>query len=490
MPCHAEVAEWYSIGGVWHGHREDQAEAQIGEKSTVWKPILPKSRPIYRGIVTALENDISSGKLTSGERLPTHRQLAQYLDVTTGTVTKALTEAERRGLIVSRVGRGSYVLQFPENAIAVDSEPKGLIDLSVNTVTIEPFNNALNRVLGALSRRKSLYSLLEYHRIPGLERHRAAGAKWLQMRGIDAPPDRIILCSGAQEGLMAVLATVTKPGDSVLSERLNYAGIKRLADLFRLDIRGVETDEHGIKPESLREAAAGARVGAILCSPTLHNPTNAIMPLERRLEILSIARELGAQIIENDSYGHLSGNVTPTMASLDPERTIYLCGTSKSIAPGLRVGYVLAPKNMITRLCEGFHATSWTSPSLLGEVAAVLIEDQIAERFVSWHQKEASDRLAMAREILDQPDLPPDGPTYHVWLPLPSPWRASEFAAEVRLGGVVISPAEVFAVDRGATPHAVRISLGGVSDRVRLAEGLRVIAGALAARPNAVRSVA
>lgn len=456
----------------------------------MWKPILPNARPIYQGILTALENDISSGRLASGERLPTHRQLAQHLDVTTGTVTKAFTEAERRGLIVSRVGRGSYVLQFPENIIAADSEPKGLIDLSVNTIMIEPFNNALNRVFGALSRRKSLYGLLEYHPIPGLERHRAAGAKWLQMRGIDAPPDRVILCSGAQEGLLAVLATVTKPGDSILTEHLNYAGIKRLADLFHLGIRGVQTDEQGLKPESLRRAAAGARVSAILCSPTLHNPTNAIMSLERRQEVLSIARELGALVIEDDSYGHLSGDTTPTMASLDPDHTIYLCGTSKSIAPGLRIGYVLSPANLTARLSEGFHATSWTSPSLMGEVATVLIEDNIAERFVAWHRKEAAARVAMAREILGKPDLAPDCPTYHVWFQLPPPWRASEFVAEVRLSGVLISPAEVFAVDRSSAPHAVRISLGGVSDRVRLAEGLRVIAETIVARPNAVRSVA
>ena len=134
-------------------------------------------------------------------------------------------------------------------------------------MTIEPFNTALNRVLGALSRRKSLYGLLEYHPVPGLERHRSAGAKWLALRGIEATPDRVILCNGAQEALMAVLATVTKPGDAVLTESLNYAGIKRIADLFRLDIRGVPTDEHGLRPDMLVAAAKDTPVGAILCSP-------------------------------------------------------------------------------------------------------------------------------------------------------------------------------------------------------------------------------
>lgn len=451
----------------------------------MWKPTLPKTRPIYRAIVAALQRDINKGELTSGERLPTHRQLSAHLDVTVGTVTKAFTEAERIGLIVSRVGRGSYVLQFPENVAAADSEPKGVIDLSVNTVTIEPFNTSLNKVLGALSRRKSLYGLLEYHPIPGLLRHRAAGAKWLRLRGIDTHPDSVVLCNGSQEGLTAALATVTKPGDAVLTESLNYTGVKRLADLFRLDIRGVPTDQHGLQPDKLLEAAKDIRVGAILCSPTLHNPTNATMPLERRREILAIASRLDTYVIEDDSNGHLSGDETPTLTSINPDRCIYLCGTSKSMAPGLRIGYMIAPTSILPRLSEGVHATSWTSPSLMGEVTSVLIEERIAENFVAWHRKEARERMKMAENLLGLSGIFPACPTYHLWLHLPAPWRASEFAAHVRLGNTLVSPADVFAVDRNPAPHAVRISLGGVAERSRLAEGLRVIADALIARPSA-----
>lgn len=152
-----------------------QLKRELEGRDTMRKPVLPKTRPLFRGIVAAIEGDIAKGVLSSGERLPTHRQLAHQLKVTVGTVTKAFNEAERQGLIVSRVGRGSYVLQFPESAVAADNRPAGMIDLSVNAVTIEPFNNNLNKVLGALSRRKSLYGLLEYHPVPGLLRHRAAG---------------------------------------------------------------------------------------------------------------------------------------------------------------------------------------------------------------------------------------------------------------------------------------------------------------------------
>ena len=456
----------------------------------MWDPKPPKVRPFYRSIVETLERDIESGRLTSGERLPSHRELARRLQVTVGTVTKAFTEAERLGLVVSRVGRGSYVHQLPETVGTVASDQNGVIDLSVNTVTIEPFNTALNRVLGALSRRKSLYGLLEYHPVPGLERHRAAGAKWLRLRGIEATPERTIVCNGSQEALMAVMAVITKPGDSVLTESLNYAGIKRLADMFPLDIRGVPTDEHGLRPDMLAKAAKGTQVGAILCSPTLHNPTNAMMPIERRRDIIRVAKKLGAYVIEDDNYGHLSGDRTPTIASLAPDRCIYMCGTSKSIAPGLRIGFMFAPGEIMERLYEGIHATSWTSPSVMGEIATVLIEEGIAEDFVAWHRKEASKRLDIAREILTLPSLLPSCPSYHLWLPLPPPWRAGEFVAQARLRGVLISPADSFAVDRSPVPHAVRICLGSTADRKRLTQGLEMIRDVLIARPTAATSLA
>ena len=115
---------------------------------------------------------------------------------------------------------------------------------------------------------------------------------------------------------MVVLATVTKPGDAVLTESLNYAGIKAQcrpvqAGYPRRSDRAWPTAGHACyRPKN--------GVGAILCSPTLHNPTDAMMPLKRRREVVNIAAKLGAYIIENDSYGHLTGDKTPTIAALDP----------------------------------------------------------------------------------------------------------------------------------------------------------------------------
>ena len=150
---------------------------------------------------------------------------------------------------------------------------------------------------------------------------------------------------------------------------------------------------------------------------------------------------------------------------------------------------MLPPAALLGRLCESMHATSWTSPTLMGEIATILIEEGLAEEFVAGHRREARERMNISREILGDITLPAC-PSYHLWLPLPAPWRAHAFAADLRARGVLVSPAEYFAVDRSPAPHAIRISLGGVRERARLADGLRIIAECLAAPARSVRSVA
>ena len=455
--------------------------------SCSWLPDLDQmAGPLYWRIAKALSRDIQSGRLSVGERLPPHRALAEALGVTVNTVTKAYAEVERIGLIVSRTGRGTYVKGFPEELADGTAEKKDVIDLKANVVTGGAFNPVFNKLLGTLSRRGSLHGLLEYHPHPGLERHRAAGARWISQRGIEARADQVILCNGAQEGLMAALSAITRPHDTLLTEKLSYAGLRYIAEMLQLNIRGIEVDEHGMIPDELEAACRNEEVAAIFVNPTNHNPTNAFMPLERRMSLVEIAGRAGALIIEDDIFGHVSGYEAPLVTSLAPDRCIYVCGTSKSIAAGLRVGYVLAPPALVKPLIDALRATYLTSPALMAEITTLLIEGGHANEFAAWHRREAQARQAIAREALGL-NTSVDLPSYHLWLPLPEPWRGPDFAAELKAKGVLVAPCDQFAVDRSPLPHAVRLALGAVGDHRRLREGLGVIAQTLTDRSGRLR---
>lgn len=448
-------------------------------KSSSWLPDLDEVRgPLYWRIAAALSRDIRSGRLGAEERLPTHRALAQTLGVAVNTVTKAYAEAERNGLVVSRTGRGTYVKGFPEETANHAALPRDLINLSNNNASNEAFNPVFSRLLNSLSRRGSLHKLFEYQLHPGLERHRATGARWIARRGIDATPDRVIVCSGAQEGLLAALSAITRPRDIVLTEKLNYSGVHYIAEILNIELRGVEIDDLGLVPDALERACENDRIAAILVNPTNQNPTNAFMSVERREKIIEVAGRAGVLLVEDDIFGHLTGHDAPPLAALAPDRCIYVCGTSKSIAAGLRVGYILPPAALVGPIVNRLHTMHWSSPTLMGEITAQLIEGGHADEFVAWHRRESLERQTLAREIFGlDPGLAV--PSYHMWLPLPDHLRPAEVAAELRRKGVLVAPADQFAVGGGPVPPAIRLSLGSVHDLAKLQETLRLIANHL-----------
>ena len=456
--------------------------------TTSWIPDLDEVRgPLYWRIAAALARDVHAGRLGFGEKLPTHRALADELGVTVGTVTKAYAEAERSGLVVSRTGRGTYIKGFPEDVADDSPGEQNTINLSENIANLQPFSAVFNKLLNALSRRGSLHILMEFHPHPGLDRHRAAGAKWVGRRGIDTRPEQIIVCNGAQEALLATLSTIARPRDTVITEKLNYAGVQRIAEILNLNLRGVESDDKGIIPEALEEACKKEAVSAILTTPTNHNPTNAMTPLDRRKAIVDIAGRTGVIIVEDDIFGHMAGLGVTTLTELAPDRCIYVCGLSKCIAPGLRIGYISAPPALVNPILGGLRALSWISPALMAEIATLLIEQGHADEFVDWHRNEALARNRLAREILGM-DVEDAIPSYHLWLPLPEPWKASAFTAALRSQGVFVSPSDQFAFDHRPVPDAIRISYGSVQDDKVLREGLRLIADSLSGRSNRIQS--
>jgi len=230
------------------------------------------------------------------------------------------------------------------------------------------------------------------------------------------------------------------------------------------------------------EAACRAGIGAICCVPSLHNPTAAIMPPERRAAIAAIATRHRAVIIEDDIFGYLLSDPPAPIASLAPENAIYLTSLSKTVAPGLRVGYLAAPPVLFERARRAARATCWMTPPLMAEIAARWIADGTAERVLDSHRAEAAARMAMAREIL-APWRPsaPDG-AMHLWLQLPEPWREEDFVAAARARGVGLRSSAPFTLSQGAA-SAVRVCLGPPATRALLRTALEHVAALLGEGP-------
>lgn len=442
-----------------------------------------RSRVRYMDVVEAIAVAIDSGRLAPNQRLPTQRELALREGIAVGTVSRAYAEAERLGLIVGEVGRGTFVSPAPRSAVAAQATQAPALDLTINRPPPQGALNPFRAALHTLAASPDLDRLLGHQPVPGMEHHRAAAAQWISATGLAVVGEHVVVCNGVQHALAALFGALAEPDDIVLTEELNYPGIRLVGQFYGLRVYGLPMDEEGLLPSALEEASRTLRAKFLFCTPTVQNPTAAVMSRRRREEIAHVVKAQGLTLIEDDIYGLLLQERVLPVAALVPDQSFYVTGTSKCIAEGVRLGYVVAPQTYVPQVITAVQATTWMPSAVVGEIVSRWLVDGTADAILSWHRDEAAARQALAQKYLGAYHYTSHPVAYHVWLDLPEPWRSGQFVSQARQRGVLIVPAEAFVIGRNPAPHAVRISLGGLDDRSAIERGLRIIAALLAERP-------
>jgi DNA-binding transcriptional MocR family regulator len=446
-----------------------------------WIPTLTdREGPIYLRIVAALAADVECGRLLRGQQLPTHRALAKALRIDLTTVTRAYIEARHRGLTEARVGLGTFVaesLAHPRRAASPWSE----FDLSM-ILPPQPLEadleGRLTRGITAIQREIGFSALLNYRDAAEGRADRESAAGWLRSRVPDAHGDRLVICPGTQSALFNLLLSLTSPGEIVLTEALTYPGIKAAAGYAGVRLVGVPMDENGILPDALEAACLRHAPKAVYLIPTIHNPTTATMPLSRRQEVAEILLRNDVLLLEDDAYGALEPDAV-SLASLIPERTYFAASLSKCIAPGIRVSFLMTPDRGSAELMGRALRASVQMPTPI-MVALIVrwLQDGSLDAIIGAVRSEAMARQKLAAGVLAQHDYSRHPNGHHIWIPLSRNWGGAEFALHVHRQGLAIVPAASFRV-AGATPQAVRVSLGAASSRSELIRALGVVAAAL-----------
>jgi DNA-binding transcriptional MocR family regulator len=457
-----------------------------------WKPrALRNDSPVYVALADTIAEDVASGRLRPGAQLPTHRELAQTLGVDLTTVTRGYAEARKRGLLLGRVGRGTFVrghVPAPGSSASTDA----VADMSLNLPPLLEPNlpaQALTATLEELSRSLDAGSLLKYHDNAGMELHRQAGASWVSQRVPDADPLKLIVTNGAQHAISVLLSTLASPGDVVLAEALTYPLFRSAAEHLSIKVRGVEMDEDGIRIDAFRRACkAGARL--LYLTPTLQNPTTISMSSSRRAALVRVAREFDVRIIEDDVYGILVDDAPAPVATHAPERTYFVSSLTKAVAGGLRIGYVLCPTSAdAERVAAGVRVSTWMAPPLMAHIASRWIRSRTAREILRANRAEATRRQALATRLLSGFNWHSARFAYHGWLELPDGWTTAEFVAQARRARVAVTPGDAFAVSGRCEPPAVRLSLTATQHRDALEDALGRIARLLELGPRATATI-
>jgi DNA-binding transcriptional MocR family regulator len=450
--------------------------------NTNWKPSFDvNDELLYLAIANAISDDIDQGTLSAGYKLPTQRDLADQLGVALGTVTRAYSEAERRGLIRGEGRRGTFVGSQPTSRAlltAMSGQAQSGIDLSKNhpAYGLDP---ELAPALRALARSSKTQELLQYAPAAGLMRHRELGAAWLRKLGAQASPESVFVTTGAQHALSVIFAAETRRGDVIAAERYTYPGVRALAEQLDLQVVAVPTDEQGILPDALDSICRQKAVRLLYCNPSLNNPTNVIYPMSRRKEIAAVAAEHDVMIIEDEIMRPLLDDHPGFIADVLPDQTHLVVSASKAVAAGLRIGFIQAPLKSHQRLIDSLNASCLGAPPFMAELFALWFEDGTMDRTIERRRRDSAARQKVAEEVLGGFRLHSHPCSYHVWLELPDEWSGLKLATEAQLRGIAVTPAEVFAVDRKSPLGAVRLSLVVPPTLDSLRTGLKTVADLL-----------
>lgn len=468
----------------------------------------------YRRIADRLAEEILTGRLKPGERLPPQRVFARRRRIAGSTAGRVYAELVRRGLVVGEVGRGTFVRAGPVpsgRALAEEdqdqdqgkdkaTEPR--INLELNYPFAEGQSELLAAGLAPLLRADVLDRATRTVPATGTPAAREAVAGLLGGPGWRPAQERVLFAGNARQAIAGALASLVRPGGRVGVEALTYPLVKEIAARIGITLVPLAMDEEGLRADGLVAAHRAAPLSAVYVQPTLHNPTSVTMGDGRRRELAGFLRELELPVVEDRIWSFLrDGQAGPTpLASYAPERTYLVDGLSKRVAPGLTVGFLVVPRGRVDAVAEALRSGGWTAGRFALEAAVRWIVDGTVERLVAAKRADARARQRVVEEWLGEFAVRADPYAYYTWWELPPPWRADTFTAAAAARGVALTPGRAFAVEpqrtqaertqaqrtqarrtqpaRPATPgsaaDAVRLGLASVSVPV-LEEALRIV---------------
>ncbi|UTH75911.1 PLP-dependent aminotransferase family protein [Chromobacterium sp. IIBBL 290-4] len=461
--------------------------------------------PAHLQIAQQVAEDIQQGRLHPGDALPGSRELAAQLGLNRKTVVSAYEELAAQGWVSAEGRRGTFVapsLPAPAlqpaatEALAQQSretwrqrEPE-LIDFSENApdsrlIPFDVLGRAYRRALIATARSGKL----SYGDPAGEPALRGALAQMLNMeRGLHAGLDDICLARGSLMGIYLAGKAMLRPGDAAVFDRLSYPSARRAFASHGAECLDADGDEQGMLPQALEALCRSHRVKLVYLTPHHQFPTTRMMPAERRLQILALAERYDFHIVEDDydHEFHFAHRPMLPMASLaGGHRVIYIGSLSKVLAPGLRIGFIVARPELVARCVDIVLLLDRQGNPVTELAVAELIDSGEFRRHLrrAWrvYQKRRQVLLeSLAAELCGLAEYEPPAGGLAIWLRFAERVDMDRLAADARLRGVKILPGSFFAADQAAVA-GMRLCFADVDeDKLRL--GVRRLGEALRAQ--------
>lgn len=463
--------------------------------------------PIYRQLIRHIRMQIESGSLPAGVRLPASRDLARQLNISRISVVNAYAELRAQGYLSAHAGRGTFVSgetggssgngnghhgggssvahTYPPQQSHHTSElpttpdrslremlrlarKPGVISFSHGAPPIEffPVHTLRDAINAVLERDGS--SALGYEAPEGYSPLRLAVRDYVSALGIQCMADQVLITGGTQQALDLVVQSLLSEGDVLVTENPTYLGMIDIARARRVQLHGISMDDDGMRLDELENFIIDNNPRLIYVMPTFHNPTGGVMPLHRRRQLLNLAHDYKIPVLEDGVYHEFrfEGDSLPPLKALDEHGTvIHASGFTKTMLPGMRIGYIITDTRHYERLVRVKQAADISTPGLNQRAIHLMLERGLLAQQLERNNYELRRRrdvaVASARRYFPpgtQWHIPQGGIYLWVTLPKSGPNAAELFITAIQQG-VAYAIGNVFYTN-GCGSYQLRINYG------------------------------
>ena len=453
----------------------------------------------YEQVADSILQLIKNGVLKEGDKIPSLRQLSKELHVSVNTVKEAYWKLEDRNYIIALPQSGFYVKKQPREACA----PKG-----VDPRALSPQDTSLCRVYGAFQSlglgndeatlgiasvssdfrpskrlgrfiqeaiRDSEREAFDYMMPPGNLMLREQISRWALSCGANLAPEDIVITNGCHEAIFLALMAVCKPGDAIVFESPIYFSLLQLLQQLNLKIIEIpSSSQEGVSLDTLRFVIENQPVKAMFTISNFNNPLGFSIPEEKKRDLVRLLDKRDIPLIEDDIYGDLAFDKRPgTCKSSDKSGNVLLCSSfSKTIAPGLRVGWI-APGRYYEQVIGMKMLLNIATASVNQIAAARFLKEGGYERHVRMLRKKLKEQTALMRKAIlkhfpkGTKVTDPKGGML-LWIELPEEIDAYTIYKRALKRNIIVAPGQLFTV-KDAYSNCLRLNAGIWNDNVRRA---------------------
>ena len=416
----------------------------------------------FHTIAARIASDIMAGRLRPGDRLPPQRAFAHAHGIASSTAGRVYAELIRRDLAVGEVGRGTFVRAASASPWLTLAEPPGLrVDMETNYPILPDQHALMAPALVTLAARPdALAAATAASSVYGSAPARVAAVSGIATRNWRPNPSSMLFAANGRAALAAAFSALVPPGERIGFEAQTYPVARLIASRLGIVAVPLAMDAEGVKPGAIEAAHRAAPLRAIYLQTTVHNPLGTTMSSERRNEVAALLNRLnGPIVIEDRVYSFLDETAPEPLAAFAPSHVAIVDSLSKRIAPGLTLGLLSAPDNLVPKIAKALLSGAWGPQRFSLDVGVRWLSDGTVAALEIAKRADARKRQALASVILSGLNVRANPLAYHLMLDLPGAWRADAFVLAAERLGIAIAPASAFAVMGGSAPNAVRLAL-------------------------------